>query len=156
MVALLLDSSPSLSICIMGIQWRMMVGDFLKAPVDMLPSPTLDGVSFLRFGIPDGGGCDVPHRPPRWFYSDFHSSKFSTILQNCLALLSLPVPGTLFRSFNSSPGLHQFFSSIKVGSQLKDTPCLISRRLANHSWYGPSSARTPGVPFHSLQRPGNS
>ena len=47
---------------------RFMASDCLKASLDMLPSPTLDGDGFIRFGILQGGGCDVPHRlPASWF-----------------------------------------------------------------------------------------
>ena len=63
---------------------RVIVGDCLKASVGVLPSPTSDGDCFLRFGIPQGGGCNVPHRPQLCLYSDFHLPKFSTISQNCL------------------------------------------------------------------------
>ena len=40
-----------------------MAGDCLEVSADMFTSPTSDGDGFIRFGIPQGGDCDVPREP---------------------------------------------------------------------------------------------
>ena len=96
--------------------WMALEGLWLmttwKASMDVLPSPTSDGEGFIRFGNPQGGGCDVPHRPQGCLLKHFHSFLFSIISQNCLGWQSLLVQGTLFRLFHSSTDLHQSFSPI--------------------------------------------
>ena len=79
-----------------------MVGGCSKASMDMLPSPTLDKDGSIRFGIPQGGGCDVCHRSRECLLSDFHSLPYLGFALDG----SLPVQGTLIRAFHSSTGLH--------------------------------------------------
>ena len=61
---------------------RMMAADFLNISLNMLPPLSLDSDGFIRFGIFQGGGCEVPHRCEGYLLPDIHLFIFPTISED--------------------------------------------------------------------------
>ena len=80
------------------------------------------GDSVVSPGVDQERRCHVLDRPQGHLLSDSHSCEFSALSSEHFSRKSIPIQGSVFRLFYSSPGLHQgVHSGAGVGSSEGDS-----------------------------------